>query len=124
MAGYEYGRNPGRHTITWRLVVNSYPCPSCGAPPGKACVTGNDRTKYEPHNARSQRAAVRGWAFADAPARCIRCHGRLQPGTEAPARCIRCALREDGPAPTHATKDKPGPDGSYDVPLFDGEADE
>jgi len=112
MPTYEYGRTQGKKAVTWRLVVNSYPCPTCGAPPGKACVTGHDVTKYEPHTSRSQRAAVRGWAFSDAPARCIRCHGRLEDSAQAPARCARCIRREDGPKRTHATRDSPGPDGS------------
>lgn len=118
MTRYQYqrrGRN--KRDIAWRIVVNSYPCPTCPAGPGQACVSESGHAKPEPHAARSARAAARGWAHADEPARCVRCHGPLPADVRAPARCLRCTLREDGPAPMHATEDNPGPDGSYDVPL-------
>jgi hypothetical protein len=117
MPDYAYSQN--RHKrATWQLVVNSYPCPTCGAPDGLACRTTSNARAAQPHAERSARAAVRGWAFADKPALCVRCHGALPLGNEDwPKRCARCVLREDGPAPTHATAEHPGPDGSYDVPL-------
>jgi len=108
-----------RTYITWRLVVNSYPCPVCPAGPGYACRTERGNPKPEPHATRAAVAHSRGWAFADAPARCFKCHGPL-PGTnpDSPQRCPKCIRREDGPPPVHATEDAPGPDGSFDVPLW------
>lgn len=108
----------GAKKAAWRLVLNSYACHTCGAAPGRHCVTDYGHPKAEPHADRTRQAAARGWAFADAPARCYRCHRPL-PGEDPPAgRCDRCRRLEDGPKKTHATADHPGPDGSYDVPLF------
>jgi len=101
--------------LLWRLVVNSYPCPDCRAKPGQTCVTRWNRPT-EPHAARSLEAAKRGWAMADAPARCYRCHRPLAGENPRPGLCPRC-YRAEYPPTTHATKDNPGPDGSYDVPL-------
>ena len=108
-------------TAQWRLVVNSYPCKRCGAAPGRACRTDFNHAKPEPHADRSDAAAARGWAYADAPARCRRCHGPLPGDDPEPGRCARCIRQEDGPLPTHATKDNPGPDGSYDAPIWEDE---
>ncbi len=111
-----------RKAAVWRLVVNSYPCPECHVPPGRACVTVRNHPKPEPHAARSLEAAKRGWAFADADARCYRCHRPLDRRTAEippdPGLCIRCRKQDERARPLHATKDRPGPDGSYDVPLF------
>lgn len=80
-----------RKIIMWRLVVNSYPCPECHVSPGRACVTVTGHAKPEPHAERSGAAHHRGWAFADAPARCVRCNGPL-PGErpDAGQLCPRC----------------------------------
>jgi hypothetical protein len=112
---------PRRKSPEWRIVINSYPCAICGAPPGRHCVTDTGRNKGEPHADRARHAALRGWAMAEDTARCYRCHGPLPEDARAPARCARCILREDGARPLRATADHPGPDGSYDVPLFGGE---
>lgn len=120
MPTYDRGRR-SRRVQVWRLVVNSYPCPECHAAPGRACVTVRNVPKPEPHADRSRAAAARGWAYADAPARCYRCHRPLEGQNPPPGRCARCIRQEDGPKKTHATRDDPGPDGSYDVPLFGGE---
>jgi hypothetical protein len=104
-----------RTRLRWQLVVNSYPCPACGAGPGHGCRTP-DRPKPEPHAERARLAHYRGWASSDEPARCFRCNRPLPGEDPAPGRCARC-IREDGPR-LHATADDPGPDGSYDVPLF------
>ena len=108
-----------RKYITWRLVVNSYPCEECHVPPGRACITMTGNPKPEPHAARTAAAHARGWAFADAPARCVDCNGPL-PGDnpDSPQRCRKCARIAAGPPPVHATREHPGPDGSYDVPLW------
>lgn len=116
----ERARRRGKK-LEWQLVVNSYPCVKCGVPPGRSCRSDLGHVKTEPHADRSASAAARGWAFADAPARCVKCHGKLPGENPDPGRCPRCVLREDGPLPTHATRDHPGPDGSWDVPLFGGE---
>ena len=115
-------RQRRQRVITWRMVVTSYPCTECNAAPGRACLTISGVPKPEPHAARSRAARDRGWAFADAPARCVKCNGPL-PGDnpDSPQRCVRCARREDGPPPVHNTPDNPGPDGSYDVPLWGSE---
>lgn len=110
-----------RATITWRLVVNSYPCLKCGVPPGRSCRTDMGRPT-DCHAERSQSAAARGWAFADAPARCVRCHRPLAGDNPEPGMCARCLRDARGKAPSHATADNPGPDGSYDVPLFGEES--
>jgi hypothetical protein len=108
-----------RAAIAWRVVVNSYPCPVCPAGPGYACRTERGNPKPEPHAARAARAHARGWAHADEPGRCFQCHGPL-PGQNpaTPQRCAKCIRAEFGARPTHATKDNPGPDGSYDVTLW------
>lgn len=108
----------GSQKLRWQLVVNSYPCPICGAGPGRGCRTPN-RPKPEPHAARAALAHDRGWAGAEDPPRCVRCNGPLEGENPSPGRCRRCRLREDGPAATHATADNPGPDGSYDVPIWE-----
>jgi hypothetical protein len=100
-------------------VVNSYPCPECMAGPGQACRTAYQRPKPEPHAARAAVAHSRGWADADEPARCFKCQGPL-PGVyfdATPRRCPRCS--RIGPPSGRATADNPGPDGSYDVPLWE-----
>jgi hypothetical protein len=107
-----------RKAAVWRLVVNSYPCPECHAAPGRACVTVRNVPKPEPHADRSREARARGWAFADAPARCYRCQRPLAGLNPLAGLCGRCKHDDERPN-THATKDNPGPDGSYDVPLFE-----
>lgn len=111
----------GRRAAVWRLVVNSYPCPECHVPPGRACLTVHNRPKPEPHADRARAAAARGWAYAEAAARCYRCHAPLPGDNPDPGRCARCRKEMEGPPITHATADHPGPDGSYDVPLFGDE---
>jgi hypothetical protein len=109
----------GAKREAWRLVVTSYACHICGAPPGRHCVSETGHPKGEPHADRARLAAARGWAFADAPARCYRCHRPLPGENPDPGRCARCRRQEDGPNwRVHATRDHPGPDGSYDVPIF------
>lgn len=107
-----------RRVIEWHLVVNSYPCTKCGVPPGRSCRTDMGHISGTPHAERSQIAAARGWAFADASPRCARCHKALPGDNPAPGLCPKCARAVNGPTPTHATAEHPGPDGSYDVPLF------
>jgi len=108
-----------RAYLTWQLVVNSYPCTRCGSPPGMTCVTDVGATKREPHAERTRTAHDRGWAFAEAEPRCVTCHGPLPDvHNEPPTRCPRCA-RIANPPGERATVDNPGPDGSYDVGLWD-----
>lgn len=110
----------GANKLRWQLVVNSYPCPECGAGPGRRCRTAYvGHPKNEPHAARGRLAHDRGWSSADEPARCVRCNGLLPGEDPAPGRCRRCQRLEDSPRTTHATADNPAPDGSYDVPIWE-----
>lgn len=106
----------GSKRLRWQLVVTSYPCPVCGAGPGHGCRSPA-HSKGEPHAERGRLAHMRGWASAEEPARCVRCNRPLPGEDPAPGRCRRCIRLEDAPRLT-ATADNPGPDGSYDVPLF------
>lgn len=115
---YRQGARGTRRYIAWRIIVNSYPCPVCPAGPGQACITEYGNPKQEPHAGRAARAHGRGWAAADQPARCFTCNGPLPNGPDTgPRRCPKC-VRRDAPRAPHATADNPGPDGSYDVPLW------
>jgi hypothetical protein len=109
---------PRHNRAAWQLVLTTYRCHECGARVGHGCRTGAGRPT-EPHADRARQAAARGWAAADCPPRCYRCLRPLPGPSPAPGRCARCVRREDGPPPTHATKDHPGPDGSYDVPIWE-----
>lgn len=66
--------------ITWREVVQSYPCPECGSGPGDPCITKNGNAKYECH-------AIRA-ASVD---RCPKCGGRMSADIEPGELCDRCA---------------------------------
>jgi hypothetical protein len=57
--------------ITWRAVVQSYPCEACGAPPGAKCITVSGHRSYEPHQQRSNAASANHWRSPDdLPAPC------------------------------------------------------
>jgi len=111
----------GRNKLRWQLVVNSYPCPECGSGPGFGCRTYSNHPKPEPHAERGRLAHERGWAAADEPARCVRCNGPLEGQDPAPGRCRRCLHADNANrrGHWHATPDNPGPDGSYDVPIWE-----
>jgi hypothetical protein len=49
----------------WQYVVESYPCPRCGANPMDQCRTRSGTRKAEPHASRSRQAEARGWLAAD-----------------------------------------------------------
>jgi len=65
----------------WRVVIESYPCPRCGAGPGKACRTAKGATTYIPHAARER--------VID---RCPLCGARIPAGALPGDLCERCAL--------------------------------
>jgi hypothetical protein len=52
------GRKPH---LPWRIAVEQYACETCGAPPGKPCVTTSDNPKGEPHAWRARMAAAYNW---------------------------------------------------------------
>ena len=117
---------PRPPALRWRLVVNSYTCPTCGAGAGYGCRTTGNRPAGPTgqHAARAQQARDRGWAAADEPPNCAVCHRPLPEDvhTPTPAVCVRCTRRKEGQRRqigAHATRDAPGPDGSYDVPLWE-----
>jgi hypothetical protein len=53
--------------IRWRVVVESYPCETCGAPPGFPCVTTSGTPKGEPHAPRSRLASEHRGRASDDP---------------------------------------------------------
>lgn len=53
-----------KHMLEWQRVILQYPCPTCGAAPGKWCVTYTGRDKPEPHAERSAEASDHGWRLA------------------------------------------------------------
>jgi hypothetical protein len=64
----------------WRLILRSYPCPTCHAHPGDPCTTHTGNPTLE-HAARQQ-----------ATDRCPKC-GEMQPADTPPATlCPRCQL--------------------------------
>jgi hypothetical protein len=71
MPGTAYGRGRGQPPQRWRLIVESYPCDTCGAGPGAPCLTISGTVKHEPH---VERVALvvhciycLGWLAADWP---------------------------------------------------------
>lgn len=52
---------PKPRTATWRIVAERYGCTTCGAAPGKPCITIGRRASYEPHASRSRLAAANQW---------------------------------------------------------------
>ena len=65
----------------WRLVFQSYRCPTCGAAPGEVCVTTGGRPYPECHAERTRNAD-----------RCPSCGTITGADTEPGALCPRCAL--------------------------------
>jgi hypothetical protein len=52
----------------WHLIVLTYGCDTCGAPPGQRCITSSGRTKLtEVHAARSYAARDQRWVAGDVP---------------------------------------------------------
>lgn len=68
---------------SWRLVLLSYPCPTCLADVGEPCTTTGGKRADIPHAAR-----------ADAARRCAVCGTRLM-GTDPGALCPRHQLLAD-----------------------------
>lgn len=60
----------GVKRAVWHLVVLTYGCDTCGAPPGQPCITlglaGSERLT-EVHAARSRAASGHQWGAADVP---------------------------------------------------------
>lgn len=65
---------------TWQQVFLSYPCPTCGAEPGEACMTTGGREAQLPHADRTRAAN-----------RCPTCGTIVNDGNPG-ALCARCAL--------------------------------
>jgi len=66
---------------TWRVVFESYPCPTCGVPAGASCRTTGGRVSNIPHAERTR--------LAD---RCPRCGVIVSRDYNPGALCDRCAL--------------------------------
>lgn len=67
--------------ITWRELVQSYPCLECGAGPGEPCVTKGGNSKYECH-------AIRSHVMDHCP----KCGARMAADAQPGEVCDRCAL--------------------------------
>lgn len=65
----------------WRVVFESYPCPTCGVPAGASCRTTSGRIAGLPHAART--------AMAN---RCPRCGVIVGRENDPGGLCDRCAL--------------------------------
>jgi ribosomal protein S27AE len=68
-----------RHMAPWRVVFESFPCPTCGAGPGEHCMTSNGNVRNETHVDRGRDAM-----------RCPKCGGRLAFDAEPGDLCGRC----------------------------------
>lgn len=64
----------------WRLILRSYPCPTCGAAVGEPCVTTGGRTADIEHAERARDAD-----------RCPKCGAKLD-ASEPGSLCPRCRL--------------------------------
>ena len=73
-----------QRTAAWRLVIHSYPCPTCGAAPGQWCETKNGRQTDMPHAARGDTAET-----------CAKCGARLPAGSFPGELCPHCQLVRD-----------------------------
>jgi hypothetical protein len=51
--------------IRWRRAALQYGCTQCGAPPGRPCVTVDDKIKYEIHTVRSRLASADHWEIEE-----------------------------------------------------------
>lgn len=54
-----------RRSAQWKIVAEKYPCLSCGAAPGRACITTGRRRSNEIHAARAKLASMNGWRDPD-----------------------------------------------------------
>ena len=74
------GKQSKGKTQRWQIVVQSYECPTCGAPPGHPCETTTSQPKREPHADRARLAEARDWRAADEPdgPQCIHCRQPLR----------------------------------------------
>ena len=94
------------HKARWRLILLSYPCPDCGARPGRLCRTrtGNLAHDYV-HQARVRNAF-----------RCPLCGARISAEAQPGDLCDYCQLGRDldveryGRNPRNDPKPPPGTD--------------
>lgn len=70
-----------RNRAGWRVVFESFPCPTCGAAPGEPCATSTGNRKTDTHVERGQAAD-----------RCPKCRTRLAFDAEPGDLCGRCEL--------------------------------
>jgi hypothetical protein len=64
---------------TWRVIFETHPCPTCGAPPGEHCRTATGRPRWETHVDRGRTAD-----------RCPKCRAHLAFDAEPGDLCGRC----------------------------------
>lgn len=65
----------------WRVLIETYPCPSCYAEPREACTTYAGGNTTTPHIARIRQID-----------RCPTCLARMPAGTEPGDVCERCLV--------------------------------
>lgn len=53
-----------RPVARWRVVVTSYPCPTCGAAAGELCNSRYGTPAHEPHAPRARLASENHWQEA------------------------------------------------------------
>lgn len=86
--GQQYGQK-----ASWNVVLLSYPCRVCGAPPGQPCITLTGRVKRtEVHTDRSYQASDRHWVAGDIPEcapSCVHCGDDPPPSMV----CAQCGKR-------------------------------
>lgn len=54
-------RRSGKVKSLWRRVAESWPCETCGAAPGRGCVTTGGHPAATPHTARTALASANDW---------------------------------------------------------------
>lgn len=84
MTYYGHPRGLGRNAMSsekarWKTILLSYPCPTCGAEPGRPCRTSHGHVYYDVHVDRARQAN-----------RCPECGDRMPADAEAMDRCAYC----------------------------------
>jgi len=71
----------GQPMAPWRVLLRSYPCPTCGAGPGEPCQTSTGHQADIEHAGRAAQAA-----------RCPKCGTRVDGDSHPGDLCPRCQL--------------------------------
>jgi len=66
-----YGRARGQPPQPWRVIAETYECPTCGAGGGAHCRSERGNEQHQPHSSRTQKIArclyCEAWLAADNP---------------------------------------------------------